>query len=64
MNYVFEAVDRSHFTITAFVGAANDGDFVIFADRDGTDLAERSVVSENRKVQRESWGSLLRARAV
>ena len=45
MNDVFEAVDGCDFTVTAFIGSANDGDFVVFTDRDGTDLVREKVPS-------------------
>lgn len=35
---VFQTVDGCDFAFTAFVGAAGDDDFVIFADGDGADL--------------------------
>lgn len=35
---VFKAVDGYDFAFAAFVGAARDHDFVIFADGDGADL--------------------------
>lgn len=38
MNEVFEAVDGNDFAFAAFIAAADDGDFVVFADGDGSDL--------------------------
>ena len=38
MHHVFESVDRGNGAFTAFVRAAYDGDFVVFADGDGADL--------------------------
>lgn len=38
MDNVFEAVDAGDFAFTAFVGAAGDDHFVVFADGDGADL--------------------------
>lgn len=35
---VFEAVDGGDLALTALVGAAHDGDFVVLADGDGADL--------------------------
>lgn len=35
---VFEAVDRGDFAFAAFVAAAFDDHFVVFAERDGADL--------------------------
>lgn len=38
VDHVFETVDRGHFALAAFVGAAGDDHFVVFADGDGADL--------------------------
>lgn len=38
MYDVLEAVDGGDFAGAAFVGAADDGDFVVFADGDAADL--------------------------
>ena len=38
MNDIFESVDGGHFAFTAFVVAAGDDHFVVFADGDGADL--------------------------
>ena len=32
VNDVFETIDGGDFTVAAFVGASDDGDFVVFAD--------------------------------
>lgn len=34
MDHVFESVDGEYFAGAAFVGATDDGDFVVFADGD------------------------------
>jgi len=34
VDYVFETVDGGDFAFAAFVGAADDGDFVVFSDGD------------------------------
>lgn len=48
MHYIFESVDGGDGPFTAFVRAANDGHFVVFADGDGADLGweERRQLSE------------------
>jgi hypothetical protein len=38
VDEVLEAVDGGDFAFAALVGAADDGDFVVFADGDGSDL--------------------------
>lgn len=35
---VLEAVDAGDLALTTLVGATNDGDFVVLADGDGSDL--------------------------
>jgi hypothetical protein len=35
---VLETVDRGDLSFTAFVGSTDDGDFVIFSDRDRANL--------------------------
>ena len=38
VDHVFQAVDRGDFAIAAFVGAAYNGDFIVFADGNGSNL--------------------------
>jgi hypothetical protein len=38
VDEIFEAVDGGDFALAALIGAADDGDFVVFADGDGSDL--------------------------
>lgn len=40
MDDVLETVDGCDFSLAAFVGSADNGDFVIFSDGDGADLAD------------------------
>lgn len=42
LDQVLEAVDGGDLALAALVGAAHNGDFVVLADRDGSDL-ERCV---------------------
>lgn len=55
VDYVFEAVDGGDGAFAAFVAAAHDGDFVVFADGDGSHLL--GVVG-GEKVRDEGgwWG--------
>lgn len=45
MDHVLETIDRGDFAVAAFVGAAYNRDFIIFADRDGFDLSNENCVS-------------------
>ena len=38
MDEVFKTIDGDDFALTAFVGAAGDDDFVVFAYGNGADL--------------------------
>jgi len=33
MDHIFEAIDTGHLALPALIGTANDGNFVIFANR-------------------------------
>ena len=41
MDNILETVYGGDFAVTAFMGAANDGDFVIFANGNGANLWEK-----------------------
>ena len=38
---IFETIDGGDLALAAFVGTADDGNFVVFADGDGADLREK-----------------------
>ena len=53
MDDIFEAVDRGDFADAAFIAATDDRDFVIFADRNSTDL-KIAMLSAGLYIERGS----------
>lgn len=43
VDNVLETIHAGHFALTALIGAPDNGDLVILADRDGADLFVKSV---------------------
>jgi len=63
MHHVFEAVDGGDRAFAPFIAAAHDGDFVVFADGDGTDLLwGGGGVSRSSGVRGEGKGEWERER--
>lgn len=58
MDNVFEAVYAGDFAFTAFIGAAGDDHFVVFADGDGADLRGEGGLVVSSEVIGERRGDM------
>jgi hypothetical protein len=55
VDEVFQAVNGGDFAFAAFVGASDNGDFVVFADGDGADLKHAEDLYEILLPSPELW---------